>query len=136
MRKIIPVQLEMGRFRHPIAGIMGSGLTGAFLIEFNANKLRAIASESESVECAIGMEDSKGWEHVSVSLRNRCPNWDEMSYVKDLFWAEDETVVQYHPKKSEYVNCHPYVLHMWRNVQFEFRLPPSIFVGPDSAKGK
>ena len=26
-----------------------------------------------------------GWEHVSVSLRNRCPTWDEMCLVKDIF---------------------------------------------------
>ena len=41
---------------------------------------------------------SGGWEHVSVSLpgQSRCPRWDEMCFIKDLFWAEDECVVQYH----------------------------------------
>lgn len=33
------------------------------------------------------------WEHVSVSLHDRCPTWDEMSLVKDLFWLPTETVI-------------------------------------------
>ncbi len=70
-----------------------------------------------------------GWDHVSVSLKNRCPNWIEMSKVKDLFFSDDETVVQFHPKKSEYVNNHPHCLHLWKPVNKEIELPPSILVG-------
>lgn len=69
-----------------------------------------------------------GWEHVSVSLKNRCPTWDEMCIIKDIFWKDDEVVVQFHPKKSEYVNIHPYCLHMWRKIGSEFETPPKIFV--------
>ena len=56
-----------------------------------------------------------GWEHVSISLiyTKRLPTWDEMCYVKDLFWESDEEVVQIHPKKSEYVNIME-ALHLWR----------------------
>jgi hypothetical protein len=39
-------------------------------------------------------------------------------------------VVQFHPPKSQYVNCHPYCLHLWRNKNQEVILPPSILVGP------
>lgn len=28
-----------------------------------------------------------GWDHVSVSLPNRCPNWPEMEHVKRLFFG-------------------------------------------------
>ena len=41
-----------------------------------------------------------GWEHVSVSYRRRVPTWAEMCKVKDMFWNDEETVVQYHPKKN------------------------------------
>jgi hypothetical protein len=70
-----------------------------------------------------------GWEHVSVSLRRRCPTWDEMCMIKDIFWRDDECAVQYHPTKSEYVNNHPYCLHIWKKMGSEFDTPPSIFVG-------
>lgn len=72
---------------------------------------------------------NKEWQHVSVSLPKRCPNWPEMAKVKDLFWSDDETVVQYHPKKSEYVNNHPFCLHLWRKSGEDMELPPSILTG-------
>ena len=69
-----------------------------------------------------------GWEHVSVSYRRRTPTWDEMCKVKDMFWHDDETVVQYHPKKSDYVNIHPNCLHLWRKCGEDFEQPPKIYV--------
>lgn len=78
--------------------------------------------------------DGMGWEHVSVSLPSRCPTWEEMCYIKNLFWDETDTVIQYHPPKSEYVNAHPYCLHLWRKIGYEFPLPESIMVGPKPRK--
>jgi hypothetical protein len=69
-----------------------------------------------------------GWEHVSVSYPNRCPSWDEMCKVKAMFWNDEETVVQYHPKKSKYKNLHPYCLHLWRKCGEDFELPPREYV--------
>ncbi len=34
--------------------------------------------------------DGGGWDHVSVSRVNRCPNWPEMEYVKRLFFRPDD----------------------------------------------
>ena len=70
-----------------------------------------------------------GWEHVSASFRRRCPAWAEMCMLKEIFWRDDECVVQYHPPKSEYVNNHPFCLHLWKRIGHEFETPPSIFVG-------
>lgn len=69
------------------------------------------------------------WEHVSVSTNVRCPSWVEMCYVKSLFWGEDDVVLQFHPRKSEYVNTHPFCLHLWRPVGIEIPTPPAITVG-------
>jgi hypothetical protein len=78
---------------------------------------------------AIGPEVGSGWEHVSISLPNRCPTWDEMCRIKDMFWDEDEAVIQIHPPKSDYVNNHPYCLHLWKSKEKEQPLPPWILVG-------
>ena len=63
--------------------------------------------------------ESLGWDHVSVRAekknKSRIPNWKEMCIVKDLFWKEDDTVVQFHPKKNNYINNHPHVLHLWHH---------------------
>jgi hypothetical protein len=69
------------------------------------------------------------WEHVSVSTARRIPNWHEMNFVKNLFWDEEEAVLQFHAPRSRYVNCHPYCLHLWRPVDDHVRLPPMILVG-------
>lgn len=58
--------------------------------------------------------DGLGWDHVSVSLNGRCPTWQEMCLVKELFFRDDECVMQLHPPKAEWIDCHPYTLHLWR----------------------
>lgn len=104
---------------------------GAFLIKptwstvaFDAFELRVIANR--------GVRDSAYWEHVSVSTPDRCPTWEEMCIVKDLFWSEDELVVQFHPRKIDYVNCHPRTLHLWRPTRHKDKMPtpPTHLVGP------
>ena len=64
------------------------------------------------------------FEHVSVSLPDRIPTWDEMCLVKAMFWDEDDCVIQYHSPRRDYVNFHPNVLHLWRPVGVEIPRPP------------
>jgi hypothetical protein len=120
MRSIIPSRLEEGRVTDGrMASDASYGTTGAFMITGpKGAQLKIIASDGE------------GWEHVSVSCEKRTPNWDEMCFVKNLFWRDDECVIQFHPPKSEYVNCHKFCLHLWKPTDHEVRLPPSVLVGP------
>jgi hypothetical protein len=96
---------------------------GAFALQYSETVVLAIVANAAN-------PDSDWWEHVSVSAHGRTPTWDEMCWVKDLFWKEDECVVQYHPPKSEYVNCHPNCLHLWRSIRKKIPIPPSYLVGP------
>jgi hypothetical protein len=61
--------------------------------------------------------DGMGWEHVSVhayqGAKTRIPSWEEMCYVKAIFWDAEDVVMQLHPRESEYVNNHAAVLHLW-----------------------
>lgn len=63
------------------------------------------------------------WEHVSVSLSNRCPTWDEMCIIKNIFWNDNETVIQFHPSKENYKNLHPYCLHLWKPIKEKLPIP-------------
>lgn len=104
---------------HPVYKTSGSGNNGFFTFKRKNIHYRMVAS------------DEMGWEHVSVSLSvKRCPDWEEMCMIKDLFWDKEDCVLQYHPPESEYVNYAPYVLHMWRPTDQNIPLPPSIVVGP------
>lgn len=90
-----------------------NGNNGAFVVPLNfGQRVNVIASDGE------------GWEHVSVSRTDRVPTWDEMCQVKDIFWDDNDTVVQYHPAKCNYVNNHPNCLHLWRFAGAEFPTPP------------
>lgn len=77
---------------------------------------------------AVIVSNGGGWDHVSVSLKGRCPRWQEMCYIKDLFFADDEYAIQYHPKKADYVNIHDHCLHLWRPQCFNVPTPPTEFV--------
>ena len=72
--------------------------------------------------------EGEPWDHVSVSRIDKVPTWEEMCYVKELFFDDTECVIQYHPPKSVYVNNHPNVLHLWRPCLSAIPMPPTICV--------
>lgn len=74
--------------------------------------------------------DGEGWEHVSVSLVDRTPTWEEMDYIKRQFWDDEDCVMQLHPPRSQWVNAHPYCLHLWRPIAAVIPQPSSWLVGP------
>lgn len=107
------------------------GNYGAFKIplDYDGNRIAwVIAADGEDT----------GWEHVSVhiSFRNKkgkiveqTPTWDDMRRIKDLFWSEDETVVQFHPSHEQYINMHRFTLHLWKPETIEIPMPDSLLVG-------
>ena len=97
---------------------------GVFYLSRGRINFVAIASDGS---------DEIPWEHVSVRAIDykgeRCPTWDEMCWLKSLFWDEEECVIQYHPPRAEYVNNHPFVLHLWKPTAAGIPRPPTICVG-------
>ena len=108
---------ESCRRAHPTLGL-GGGNNGYYVIPYSPSGKRLI------VICS----DGGGWDHVSVSLQHRCPTWDEMTFIKNLFFGQEETVMQLHPPIPIYKNLHPYCLHLWRPQNEQIPLPPSIMV--------
>ena len=70
-----------------------------------------------------------GWDHVSVSRRNRCPNWPEIDHVKRMFFRDDETAMQLHVPAVDHISDHPYCLHLWRPHKESIPRPPFWMVG-------
>jgi hypothetical protein len=101
-------------------GCKGNDTHGAFEIpsKIDGRPIRVIAS------------GSGGWDHVSVSRRNRCPNWDEMEQIKRLFFEDHECAMQLHVPVAEHLSVHPYCLHMWRPHHVAIPMPPACFVAP------
>jgi len=74
-----------------------------------------------------------GWDRVIVQLVARNakehqhptpPTWADMCYIKDIFFNESETVVQYHASSDAHLNIHANVLHLWRLQDGCFPTPP------------
>lgn len=84
------------------------------------------------------VSDGLGWDHVSVSATDyrwsrkgiqRTPTWDEMCFIKDLFFEEEECVMQLHPPKSNYINQCEHCLHLWRPQTTDIPMPLPEMVG-------
>lgn len=72
-----------------------------------------------------------GWDHVSVSLKDRCPTWEEMHRIKKIFFRDDEVVIQIFPKEENYLSHHPYCLHLWKCQGGKQPTPPKDMVAPN-----
>jgi hypothetical protein len=121
-------QLEKYRIKNgPYASNESFGWTGQFFFPykfFPGKPKMSVVSSGLKKEGGTGLFK---WEHVSVSYPKRCPTWEEMCFIKDIFWDENETVIQFHPRKTDYVNTHKYCLHLWKPDK-EVELPPALCV--------
>jgi len=121
----VPEKLRITK--HPILGSTSA--------DGNNVAFRMMSPEQYGWLLLLICSDGYGWEHVSVHAyrrsdrKPRTPTWTEMCYVKDLCWDAEDVVMQLHPAKSEYVNEHPFTLHLWRPTDREIPTPPSILVG-------
>lgn len=124
MRRNPTKHIEQYRIREGAWGSDSSaGANGAFLIPRNGILLKVIASDGVDWE-ASGLS-LPVWEHVSVSVQVRCPTWEEMDWVKRLFWRDDETVLQLHVPRDRHINFHGTCLHLWKPVGVDILLPPT-----------
>jgi hypothetical protein len=102
-----------------IYGSLGGSYGGCFFV----GKLAIIASSGD------------GWDHVSVSLADRLPTWDEMEKVKRTFFKDEECAFQLHVPVDEYIDGIElgkrarYCLHLWRPTTTPIPRPPDWMVG-------
>jgi hypothetical protein len=99
---------------------------GCFRMPGNSCELLMIVSSAECGRQEFGLEWA--WDHVSVSTPRRTPNWSEMCRVKDLFWSDDECVMQLHVPKADHLNLAAHCLHLWRPALVDIPRPPGAAV--------
>ena len=124
-----PEKLRVTASKTPAANTLPGERWGFFIIPVSQRRMLVV------VATAADAEGSEGWDHVSVRVekrggisQSRTPTWEEMCLVKDLFWEEEDCVVQFHPPRSQYVN-NVDALHLWRHVDQAFPQPPTHLVG-------
>jgi hypothetical protein len=135
MSLLVPTKFE--QYRYHVDRFTNDMLDPAFWSSSYGDNFGAFKNvpgpcgEKLNILASDGLPDD-GWEHVSVSLarigKARLPNWEEMCFVKNLFWSDEDCVVQFHPPKSEHVSNYR-VLHLWRWLLLDFPRPSDWMVG-------
>lgn len=128
MRKSPTKKIEQYRITDgALASAITDGANGAFMIPCDGAMLAVICSDASGWSTKV-LGETK-WEHVSVSVRSRCPTWKEMDFVKRIFWRDDETVLQFHVPRDRHINMHETCLHLWKPIGVDISLPPNLAVG-------
>lgn len=99
-------------------GYLGDEHNGAFIFKL----------ESSNLDFKVIAGNGEGWDHVSVSTDFRIPRWNEMQKIKEMFFEDDEVVMQLHPAKKDQINNHPYCLHLWKPQNRKIPKPPLFMV--------
>jgi hypothetical protein len=132
MRTKVPAALENGRVRSgPWATTPDWGFSGAFHVRAPSGAMLTIGAHpgdgrmlaSDGVGSRQVISAPTGWEHVSAEADGRTPTWDEMCWIKSLFWDPEECVIEYHPPASKYVRDNSYRLHLWRPKHAAIPMP-------------
>jgi hypothetical protein len=93
--------------------------SGWRLIGDYSNARQYVRRDGLQVISEVSAYDGKLWLHVSCCYQDRLPGWGELRKVKDLFIGPKRRAIQVLPPESEYVNIHPYVLHLWAPLEHE-----------------
>jgi hypothetical protein len=96
----------------------------------NGNGVFRFMSCDDGYPLVVIASSGEGWDHVSVSRRDRVPSYAEMEQIAKLFFKDDEAAVQYHVPAKDHVNCHPNCLHWWRPNVEPLPRPPGFMIGP------
>jgi len=75
-------------------------------------------------------EDGKRWLHLSVSRRERLPNWEDLKLVKEVFLGAESTALMVFAPKSQWISIHPFVHHLW--VAVDGNVTPDFSCGAGS----
>jgi hypothetical protein len=94
------------------------GWNGAFLVPLEGELWHVIIS------------DKMGWRHLSVSNAQKkvLPTWGIMCRLKDAFFGDADWVCQWHPAKEDYINDHPFCLHLWQALDEPMPHPHWVYV--------
>lgn len=63
-------------------------------------------------------EDDRLWLHASVSRRSRVPTYEDLAVLRNLFLGNRKAVMVF-PEERNYVNIHPYCLHLFAAVDHD-----------------
>lgn len=99
------------------------GTDRAFCIRVDAPGWHMIAESADgqayrdnsgmSVIISGELHESKKWAHLSFARKTRLPSYADMIRVKHVFLGDDKKALMVLPGIDEWVNIHPFCLHLY-----------------------
>lgn len=65
------------------------------------------------IRASVAIYEEQLWYHVSFSLRDRIPSYEQMAWVRGACFSPNLKVLQIFPPIDEHYNFHPNCLHLW-----------------------
>lgn len=90
----------------------------------------AIRSAGDGAELRVIAASGMGWDRVSLGRADRCPDWAETDQLKRMLFRDGEAAMQMHVPVADHISHHPRCLHLWRPLDLDILLPPSLMVAP------
>lgn len=83
------------------------------LIEDYQNAGYYMRRDGMTVITEVAEYQKRLWLHVSCAHPDRLPSWADLREAKTVFCGPKRLALSIMPSEAEYVNIHPYVLHLW-----------------------
>lgn len=71
------------------------------------------AQQHKFGKCYVMVSKDNGLWHMSISRKDRLPNYEEIKYARYAYLPDDIYIAQIFPPTSEFVNAHQFCLHLW-----------------------
>lgn len=83
------------------------------LLDDYDNAARFVRQDGMTVISEVAEYAKRLWLHVSCAHASKLPSWADLREVKTVFCGPQRLALSIMPSEAEYVNIHPYVLHLW-----------------------
>lgn len=90
------------------------GLEGRFWV---------VSKTTSVIASCLEYDDKNYWVHLSVARKTEMPSFELLKKIKE-FVIGDRWAVQVFPPSGEYVNIHPYCLHLYAPADENYRPLP------------
>lgn len=70
--------------------------------------------------CTVVVSKDAGLWHLSISRKDRLPNYDELKSARYQYLPDVKYAVQIFPPEEDFVNLHSFCLHLWEPKDFVY----------------
>lgn len=89
------------------------------VIDEYSNAARFIRNDCMTVISEVAEYQKRLWLHVSCAHADKLPSWADLREVKSVFVGSKRMALSIMPSEAEYVNVHPYCLHLWSPIDHD-----------------